>query len=184
MRKLNELRRELTSEPRLRETIERLRESGELTADEAERLAACLAQTLQDSQYILRHFGAHLAIGAIFSYDIVPLPLGSMSRAAWVAAHRIYESIRRRPERASVHSLVVLGVSAIPFAGYLAYLIPLRARSAEAAYVYANHVTYFRSGCSFRAYLDRKPAWFARFVRRLVGTPQLLQRPAPEAKKR
>jgi hypothetical protein len=162
-------RREPIDEPHLRETIDRLEADGELSTDDAERLRAALPELVAQSAYILRHLGAHLTIGVIFAFDVVPLPLGSLSRGMWVLSSRLYEQVRGTRERAQVHSLTVLGVSLIPFAGYFAYLIPLRSANADAAFLYANHVSYRRSGQSLSVYLSRKPRWMQRLVRWTVS---------------
>jgi hypothetical protein len=170
MGKFRDWQRELTSEPRLRESIERLRQDGCLSVSEAERLQLSLPELLRNSHYVLRHLGAHFAVGVIFAFDFLPLPMGMISRGLWVIGNRIYETVRGHREEAAVHSLPVFGVALVPFVGYFAYLIPLRARNADAAYLFANHLTYLRSGCSLEAYLAKKPAWLGRLVRSIVST--------------
>lgn len=150
---------------RLLETISRLRSDGELSAEEAERLSRQVSHAAEESRYILRHLAAHLSVGVVFSFDLLPLPMGTLSRGTWVIANRIYECWCGRWDRAGVHSLAVLGVALIPFVGYFAYLLPLRSRSAETAFVYANQISYARHGRSLETYLQTKPKWFARLVR-------------------
>ena len=159
------------TEEKLRATIARLRTEGHLTDAEAERMQLALPETLKSSTYILRHLTAHWAIGAVFAFDIVPLPLGTIARVCWVLGNRVVETCRGRWERGSVHSLAVLGISAIPVAGYFAYLIPLRSRSADAAFLYANHFTYTRSNCALPTYLERKPKWIRSIVLKVVASP-------------
>jgi hypothetical protein len=171
MGKLRDWQQQLTSEPALHETINRLVDNGKLSVDDAASLRASLPVEIQESQYILRHLSAHFAIGLIFAFDLVPLPLGTIVRALWVVGNRVYEMLRGRRDLAAVHSTAVLGVSLIPFAGYFAYLIPLRARSARWAYVFANHITILRKGCTLDDYLSHRPAWFARLVRNVVKAP-------------
>jgi len=167
--KFHDFRRDVMSESRLHETIGQLVTDGELTPENGERLATSLRETSHETGYIAGHLCAHLAIGLVFSFDIIPLPLGSISRGLWVAGNRVYVMLRRQPERSKVHSVPVLLVSLIPFAGYFAYLIPLRAANADAAYLYANHVAYVRSGCSLEQALHKLPAWRQRLVGRLLG---------------
>jgi hypothetical protein len=162
-------RREPIDVPHLAATIDRLVADGELAPAEAERLRLALPDMVRQSAYVLRHLGAHLTIGVVFAFDVIPLPLGSLSRAGWVILNRIYEEIRRDRHRAGVHSVVVLGVAAVPFVGYFAYLIPLRSQHAEAARLYANHVSYRRSGKSLQAMLAGKPRWMQRLVRWAVS---------------
>ncbi|MDZ4686491.1 MAG: hypothetical protein SH850_15590 [Planctomycetaceae bacterium] len=162
---MTEDRREPIDEPHLAATIDRLVADGELTAEDADPLRLALPEMVRQSAYILRHLGAHLTIGVIFAFDVIPLPLGSLSRGGWVVINRIYEEARRDRDRARVHSLIVLGVALVPFVGYFAYLIPLRASNADAAFLYANHVSYRRSGQSLKTSLSRKPRWMQRLVR-------------------
>lgn len=138
-----------------------------------------LRETRHESQYIIGHLCAHLAIGLIFSFDLVPLPLGTISRGAWVAGNRIIATVRGRPDQAKIHSWTVLFVSLIPFAGYFAYLIPLRATNADAAYLYANHVSYLRSDCALRQFVLQRPVWQRRLMQRLLS-PILAHSSAPE----
>jgi len=170
MTRFAEWRKALVSEARLRETIERLRQDGLLSGLEADRLLESLPTTMQESQYVLRHLGAHLAIGVVFAFDLVPLPLGTVSRALWVIGSRATEALRGKRELAAVHSVSVLAVSIVPFAGYFAYLIPLRSRSADAAFLLANHITYLRSDCSLHAWLEKKPHWMGRLIRAVVSS--------------
>lgn len=159
------------TEEKLRATIARLLAEKHLTEAEAARMHADLPDTLKNSGYILRHLTAHWTIGAVFAFDIVPLPLGTIARVCWVIGSRVVETCRGRWERAAIHSLPVLGISAIPIAGYFAYLIPLKSRSADAAFLYANHFTYTRSNCALPVYLERKPKWIAWMVRKAVSAP-------------
>ncbi len=158
------------TEEKLRATIARLLAEGHLTETEAARMQRDLSATLKNSAYILRHLGVHWAMAAIFAVDFVPL-LGTISRVVWVAGNRVVETCCGRWDRASVHSLPVLGIAAIPWVGYFAYLIPLRARSPDAAFLYANHFTYSRSNCALPTYLERRPKWIGWMVRKVVVAP-------------
>lgn len=157
------------TESRLAETLQRLVVDGELTQATADRLTKGLQETWHESRYVAGHFCAHLAIGLLFSFDVVPLPLGTIARAAWVAGSRMATMVLGQPDRAKVHSFPVLLVSLIPFAGYFAYLIPLRASNADAAYIYANHFVYLRSDCSLQQFILRKPAWQQRIFHNLLA---------------
>ncbi len=176
--RFGDFRREAMAEERLAETVRRLVDDGELSTATAERLNRTLSDSRDELQYVFGHLCAHLAIGVVFSFDLVPLPLGTMARGAWVAGSRLVETAQRRPTRAAVHSLPVFGVALIPFAGYFAYLIPLRSANADAAYVYANHIAYLRSGCSLERSLQQKPRWLERMLRRVLGP--VLEKPADE----
>ncbi|MFO0917510.1 MAG: hypothetical protein U0872_04245 [Planctomycetaceae bacterium] len=170
LQNFRDFQRDVMAESRLTETIQRLVVDGELTPVTARRLTKTLQETKHESQYIVKHLCAHLAIGLIFSFDLVPLPLGTLTRGAWVAGNRLLAMMRGRPEQSKVHSLPVLAVSLIPFAGYFAYLIPLRAANADAAYLYANHVSYLRSNCSLRQYILSKPPWQQRLIQSTLAT--------------
>lgn len=159
------------TESSLRGTISRLRAEGHLSDEDAARLERDLPETMRQSAYVLRHLTAHWTIGAVFAFDLVPLPLGTMARVCWVLGSRVVETLCGRWDHGRVHSLTVLGLSAIPVAGYFAYLVPLRSRSADAVFLYANHFTYSRSNCSLPAYLERRPKWIARIVRGVVRPP-------------
>ncbi len=159
------------SESSLRDTISRLRADGHLSDDDAARLEHELPETMRQSSYVLRHLTAHWTIGAVFAFDIVPLPLGTIARVCWVLGSRVVETVRGRWDHSRVHSLTVLGLSAIPVAGYFAYLVPLRTRSADAVFLYANHFTYSRSNCALSTYLERRPKWIAWIVRKVVTPP-------------
>jgi len=135
------------------------------------RLSASLEEQLEGSRYILGHLGAHLVIGATFAFDLVPLPLGVITRVAWVGGNRVVESLRGRFERARVHSLGVLLIAAIPWIGYAAYLLPLRKRSSELAFMLANHTWLARTGRSYEDYLATMHSPVRRLGRWLVPLP-------------
>ena len=170
LQKFRDFRRDVMSESRLQETIQRLVVDEELTSATAERMRWTLDETKHESQYIVGQLCAHLAIGLVFSFDLVPLPLGTLGRAAWVAGNRVYETVRRQPARARVHSFWVFLVTLIPFVGYFAYLIPLRAINADATFLYANHIAYLRNDCSLKHYLARKPPWQQRLIRSVLAS--------------
>jgi protein-S-isoprenylcysteine O-methyltransferase Ste14 len=161
--KLAARRRYLSDPAELGATIDRLCSIGELSSERAELLHRELPATISRSSYVLRHLGAHLTIGLIFAFDIIPLPLGTVSRVLWVAANRVYEWALGSDDRAQVHSFQVLVVAAIPWVGYGAYLLPLRRQSAAAAWLYAQHLSFSLYGESFEEFLAKKP----RVVRRV-----------------
>jgi hypothetical protein len=117
---------------------------------------------MSESAYVLRHLGSHVAIGVIFAFDLVPLPLGTVGRVLWVAGNRVYESLLGSSERAQVHSLKVLLVAAIPWIGYGAYLMPLRRESPFLTWFFAQHLSYRLYDMSFEEFVAGKP----RFIRR------------------
>ncbi len=162
---INETRRRLLDEDELCRTIDRLAADGELSGARARDLHRNVTDTLERSQYVLKHLGAHLGIAVVFAFDAIPLPLGTISRVLWVAGSRVYESVKGSPERAHVHSLAVLLIAAIPLFGYGAYVFKLRQVSEEAAYLYANHLAYARWGASLAKVLESKP----RILTKLVG---------------
>ncbi len=156
----------------LERTLERLVVEGSISDDRARALRARLPEQLDGSRYVLGHLGAHLAIGAVFAFDVVPLPLGTIGRVSWVAGNRLVESLRRQPERARVHSVGVLLIAAVPWLGYAAYLLPLRRRGTELAFVLANHTWLGRTGRSYERFLSARRAPLRRLGRWLVPVPK------------
>lgn len=134
------------------------------SAERGEELRETLPQLVRNSKYALSQLGIHMVIGATFAYDLIPLPLGTISRVAWVAGNRIYWSIRRDRKRKEVHSWAVLGISAIPWVGYLAYTIPLRKTSEDLCFISAYHLITRRHNQSLKEYLEGKP----RLIRGLI----------------
>ncbi len=167
---LRDFRRDVLSEAKLEETIGRLVTEGELTPERAAALIETVRHSGADTRYVIGHLCVHLAIG-IATPDVLFLPLGMIGRALWVVGCRIVETLRGRFARARFHSPWVFGVSLIPYAGNLAYLIPLRATNADAPYLYANHISYLRSGASLEQALQKMPVWRQRLIRRIVGSP-------------
>ena len=146
-------------------TLRRLEAEQRIESAAAECLVAELPEIRERSAYTLRHLGGLLGIGALRYSLVAFLPVGSMLRFLWVATWRIIETVRGRRERARVHSFAVMGVALIPFLGYAAYVLPLRASHPRAPWLYANHVFLLRRGTTLDAWLEGKP----RLVRRLVG---------------
>lgn len=155
----------------LQETLERLVSDGEISREHAERVGLALERQLGSSRYILRHLGAHLTIGVIFAFDVVPLPLGTVARVSWVAGSRLVEVARRNREQAKVHSVGVFLIAAIPWLGYSAYLLPLRRRNRELAFVLANHTWLGRTGRTFEETLAEARLPLRRLGRWLVPVP-------------
>lgn len=160
--------RELLEVTRLERTIERLRIDGVVSEAEANALRQELPSALDRSGYVLRHLSAHGALGAVFAFDLIPLPLGTLGRVLWVAGARAYESLFGTRERARVHSLPVLLIAAIPLVGYGAYLLPLRRESEAAAFLFANHSCYALLGADAEACVARCPRPLRRAARWLV----------------
>jgi len=158
----------LHDERLLATTIDLLYDAGEVSKERAEGLRAVLSDLTATTSYIIRHLAVHLGIGA--SKMIVPLPIGAFLRGAWVAFARAVETLRRRPEQARVHSLPVFLVACVPFFGYLAYIVALRRHDPDAAFLYANHLSYLRYDLPLEAVLRDRPRLIQRIVRRAVGT--------------
>ncbi len=160
--------RSLHDEDRLHATIARLRESGEISLEHAERLSAVMAEMTATTAYIVRHLAVHLAIGA--SKAILPLPIGAFLRGGWVALARATETWFGRSDRARVHSLPVFLISCVPLAGYLAYIVALRRHDPDAAFLYANHLCLLRFDRSLERVLESAPRPIRYVVRRAIGT--------------
>ena len=173
-RSIAESRARLVDLDSLDSTVERLRTDGEISMHGAISIRSILRRQLDGSRYVLNHLGAHVAIGVVFAFDVVPLPLGTISRLSWVAGSRVVESARRRPEQARVHSLGVFAIAAIPWVGYSAYLLPLRRRSTELAFVLANHTWLARTGQTYEHFLAHTRSPVRRLGRWLVPLPESL----------
>ena len=152
-------------------TIDLLLEKGDVTAFQADALRTQFPGQMEGSQYVLKNLGAHLSIGVIFAFDVVPLPLGTIARVAWVAGAKITELLRGNLERARVHSLGVFLIAAVPWFGYAAYLLPLRRDSRELSFLLANHTWLARTGITYEEFIRSKPAIVGRFARRVVPLP-------------
>ncbi len=163
-----EKQRSIRSKKELEATIARLESDSCLSTARAESLRKSLPATIDASTYVLKHLGAHLAIGAFFAFDVIPLPLGTICRVAWVAGARVYETVFGSAEQARIHSLPVLALAAVPLLGYAAYLIPLRRVSNEASYIYANHLAYALRQKNFEEVMASKPRFIRRAAARLV----------------
>ncbi len=146
-----------TNQESIEKTIERLINESYLSKERGEVLKKSLPDMIRKSEYVLYNLAVHTAIGTIFAFDLIPIPLGSISRFNWVLGNRIYHTVKDNKEKKQVHSYKVLAVSAIPFVGYLAYTIPLKKISEYLCYVYANHIIYNRKNESLESYLNRKP---------------------------
>ncbi len=170
-RSLSEAESRLVDAEALERTVQRLVADGDISGPTAASLRAALRSRLADCRYILRHLGAHAAIGAVFAFDLVPLPLGTIARVSWVAGNRVVETARGRRERARLHSAGVLLLAAIPWLGYAAYLLPLRRHSHEVAFVLANHSWIARRGKTYEEFLRDARAPVRRFGRWLVPLP-------------
>ncbi len=144
---------------------------GAISKELAGALQASLSQQIERSRYVLAHLGAHLAISAVFAFDVLPIPLGTISRVSWVVVNRVVESVRGNRDRARVHSLGVALLAAIPWLGYAAYLLPLRRQNAELTFVLANRVWLSRRGGTYEEFVRRGRFPGRRIARWLVPFP-------------
>jgi hypothetical protein len=156
----------------LLQTLERLASDGLIPEERAAVLRAGLPHQIESSRYVLGHLGAHLGIGAVFAFDLVPLPLGTIGRVSWVAGNRVVEQLRGNRARARVHSLGVFLIAAIPFLGYAAYLLPLRRQSRELTFLLANHTWLARTGRTYEEFVAGRSAPVRRAARWLVPSPR------------
>jgi hypothetical protein len=152
-------------------TLDRLARDEFISQDAADSLKVILPEQLDKSRYVLGHLGAHLGIAAVFAFDLVPLPLGTVSRISWVAGSRFVEQLRGSA-RARVHSLAVFLIAAVPFLGYGAYLLPLRSESSELAFVLANHTWLVRTGRTYEEFVKSAPTPLRKVARWLVRHPE------------
>ena len=170
-RRIEEVQSGLGDQSSLQTTLDRLVADGEISAERAVALRDAIPGQIRTSRYVLRHLGAHLGIGVVFAFDLVPLPLGTIARVSWVAGNRIVEGVRGNRTRAKIHSLGVLVIAAVPWLGYAAYLLPLRRHSPELAFVLANHTWLDRTGRTYERFLAESRSPVRRIGRWLV--PQL-----------
>ncbi len=149
-------------------TLTRLVDDGHVPPARAAALRAELPAHLERSGYVLGHLGAHLGIAMVFAFDVIPLPLGTISRVLWVAGNRGVETLRGNRARARVHSIGVLAIAAIPLLGYAAYLLPLRRDSAELSFLLANHAWLARTGRTYEQLVAGARPGVRRLARWLV----------------
>ncbi len=180
-RSLGDARSRLVDTESLEQTLQRLRADGEISEEQSAFLRATLRKQLDGSRYVLGHLGAHFAIGAVFAFDLIPIPLGTIARVCWVAGSRLVESVRGNRERAKVHSAGVLVIAAVPWLGYAAYLLPLRRESSELAFVLANHSWRNRTGRTYEQFLAGAHPPMRRIGRWLVPLPESRAGSWPEA---
>ncbi len=152
-------------------TLDRLVAEGALSPASAASIAEAATQQIERSAYVLRQLGAHIAIGVVFAFDVVPLPLGTVARVGWVGGARLVEEVRGRENEARIHSVAVFLIAAIPWIGYAAYLYPLRREGRELAFVLANQSWLARTGRSFEAALQGTWSPIRRLGRWLVPHP-------------
>jgi len=169
--RLRRMRRRLRDPQALEATVSRLVEEGHLSEARAASLRESLPHTVEASGYVLKHLAVHVFLCIVFAMDMLPLPLGMISRSCWVAGHRVYHTFRGDERRKQVHSYPVLAASLIPWLGGLAYVIPLRKVGDHAVFLYANHICYEQWDRSLEAFLVERPDWFSRRARRLMGLP-------------
>ena len=148
--------------------INRLIMDGYLSPEKGSLIKENLSTSINQSKYILFNLGAHMSIGAVFAFDIIPLPMGTISRVLWVIGNRIYIEFKRDKKKRKIHSLPVLLVSLIPWVGYFAYTLPLKKYNADVAYVYANQITYMRKEVFLVKYLEGKPRIVKWALKRLL----------------
>jgi len=149
-------------------TLERMISEGVFPKERALLLKNKLPEDIEKSKYIIYNLTVHAGIGVFFAFDVIPIPLGTISRFSWVLGNRIYYTIKRNNERKEVHSLSVLLVSAIPWIGYIAYTIPLKKQGEDLCYLYANHLTYSKKGKSLKDYLESKPKFIKKPLTKLL----------------
>ena len=165
---LNQFKEEFSNPQKMGLTIERLVREGYLSKEKGCALNESLPEVIKKSEYALFNLGVHLSLGVIFAFDLIPLPLGTISRDIWVLGNRLYYEIARDGDKKKVHSLKVLFLSTIPFAGYFAYTLPLKEISEDATYLYANHVSYLRRGMSLEESLEKMPKAVNKLGRRIL----------------
>ncbi len=161
----------------LSRSVERMRAEALISHEEQQVITGQLTTDLEDARYILKHLGAHLAIGGFRYATMIPLPVGTLGRPSWVLAWRVIETVKGNRDRASVHSLQVLLFALLPFLGYSAYLIALRKHNERFAYIIANHLCYARRNMNAVEFYAERSALGRRLMR--VVVPAALGHDAP-----
>lgn len=155
--------------PSLKETIVRMALDGRLSKEREEYIRTHLEEWVADSKYILLNLGIHMTMGLVrFTAFPFPLPIGSTLRAVWVMANRMHCNIIWDMRRKSVHSVIVLLFSIIPFLGYFAYTIPLKKKSEYLAYLYAQHISYMMYGKNMEEKLKKAPGFIKKIGNALL----------------
>jgi len=167
------LRRELMRQEELVTTLDRLAADEIISPDQSTRFREQLLASSEESQYLLKHLGAHFALGVVFAFDVIPLPMGVISRVSWVIGSGLYERICGTTERARLHSVRVGFIAALPWSGYGAYLLPLRETNATLAFVMANHISYTLYDAPAAEALARAHPWIQKFGQPVLpGVPE------------
>ncbi len=168
--------KDLQHVPSLRETLARMVAEGRIDKAKEEYINSCLEEWVEDSKYVLLNLGIHISIGLVrFTVIPIPLPIGSIFRALWVAVNRIYYIIKRDAHKRRIHSTIVFFFAAIPFLGYFAYTIPLKERSEYLTYLYAEHISYSLYNKTLEEKLEKTPG----FIKR-IGYALLVPFPSPK----
>ncbi|MDY6965181.1 MAG: hypothetical protein SVM80_04320 [Halobacteriota archaeon] len=175
MRRSDKFREELSSPKKMELTIEKLVQEGYLPPERGMALKESLPDIIERSEYVLFNLGAHISIGLIFAFDLIPLPLGTISRDIWVIGNRLYYEVRMNNEKKKFHSFKVLVVSTIPFVGYFSYTLALKEVNEDATYLYANHVSYLLRGTSLEEFLEKMPRTIQKVGRRILVPGYLVE---------
>ncbi|MBU0466894.1 MAG: hypothetical protein KJ718_00375 [Nanoarchaeota archaeon] len=83
------------SEESIRKSVEGMIDEQEVSENWGGRFSDGLSEKLDKSKYVLKNLGVHFSIGVIFASDFLPLPLGTISRVAWVLVNRTYYEIKK-----------------------------------------------------------------------------------------
>lgn len=158
MTRLREIRQEFMDVDKIGGTVERLVDEDYISLERGEQIREEMPKAMKNSEHALFNLAAHLTMGSVTLFaPLFCIPgVGIATRASWILGNRIYYEIRR-DERRKIHSGKVLLASVIPWAGFLAYTIPLKQESEDLCYVYVNHITYAKKDKAFEECLEGKP---------------------------
>ena len=155
--------------PSLKRTIERISAEERIDKEGIDHINCYIGEWVHGSKYILMNLGVHISMGLVrFSTIPIPLPVCTILRVFWVAANRLYYTLKLDTHKCKVHSLTVLAFSAIPFLGYFAYTIPLKKKSEYLAYLYAQHISYALYDKSLEDKLENAPRFIKNAGYRLL----------------
>lgn len=158
MHRLKGFQENIFSIDSLNRTVDRMIHEKQMTLKQNESIRKKINSGGKDVKYILKNLSAHVFIGVIFAFDVIPLPLGTISRVCWVAGNRFFTTFMKiDKDKQQVHNFKVLFFSAIPWVGYFAYLIPLMKIDTSLTNLYANHISYHIKDKSFNSYLLESP---------------------------
>ena len=170
MKRYRQFQKNFTSLESIQKTIERMLSENHIDVLQKDYLKENIEIQFEDVRYILKNLSAHVFIGIVFAFDLIPLPLGTISRVIWVIINRLnYSIINYDPQKLKVHNLKVLFFSAIPWVGYFSYLLPIIQIDKTMLKLYTNHICYQLKNKSYTAYMMDCPIIIQKLSKRIIN---------------